>query len=299
MIGLEEFAFSKIFKKTNQKKKRRVMEGENLCGQGKFFRTKNVVGTGQVRIYEACSRDEIRLKTQPCKWVVKQFSPDDNSYHLDLLAAKVNVGPEAIPIDCEGKRYLVQERMEGTLTDYIRNKVAVGGGGAIDPRNVLNAEEIRQLRNLILNSMTMMRVFHNDLHSDNIVYKKKRTGRGVNFRLIDYGQSIPFNETGYLSFDRLLEKHGKITNLVHDYRFPIYTLEDPEIKKIRRRFRPRNEESAEQIARRERNAAAALALSAGIQQRTRLLLQNRARRLIQARQRQRMMAEDVDADQSF
>jgi len=153
MIGLEEFAFSKIFKKTNQKKKRRVMEGENLCGQGKFFRTKNIVGTGQVRIYEACSRDEIRLKTQPCKWVVKEFLPDDNSYNMDLLAAKVNIGPEAIPIDCEGKRYLVQERMEGTLTDYIRDKVDAGGGGAIDPRNVLNAEEIRRRRMLMRTSL--------------------------------------------------------------------------------------------------------------------------------------------------
>lgn len=129
-----------------------------------------VVGKGQGgNIYEACSADE---EKRPCDWVVKEFSPDDNSYWLDLLAFKTNVGPRAFPIDCEGKRYLVQERMDGTLTDYIREKGRGEGGGEAST-TILNEEELRQIRNLVLK---MMRFFHNDLHSDNIMYKKKRIG---------------------------------------------------------------------------------------------------------------------------
>jgi uncharacterized protein YdcH (DUF465 family) len=119
--------------------------------------------------------------------------------------------------------------------------------------------------------------------------------------LIDYGQSILFHELGYKNFDRLLEKHGKVQDRVHDVRFDIYSVEDKDIKKIKRDYRPLEEESQQEIERKERRAAMVRASLVALEQRNRHFKQARMKmqpniqdRLRRMRQQQRMKAEDVD-----
>ena len=234
-------------------------EMQDLCHQHRFFRNKDqIIGSGaQETVYSACSSQQIKKKEPQCRFVVKEI-PLDQSTVFEQRAAEYRMGPQVFVLPCPSKQktYLVQERMEGTLANYLQDK------------KTLTGNEKKQLSKLIYDSIQKMRIFHNDVHAENILYKKNG---GVKFYLIDFSTAIPIDEIGYKKFDVLLPRHAFVR--YRDGEIPI--LDQDQVKELRKQLRPTVDfttiEKQKEKQRQEKIRAARQQASRMLQQRIRRL----------------------------
>jgi predicted unusual protein kinase regulating ubiquinone biosynthesis (AarF/ABC1/UbiB family) len=157
----------------------------NICNQNKFWKTDLIKGG----LYQACSKQQLVDKIKACSHVVKEINHDPV---IDIQAMELGIGPNVIIFKCGGHVYLVQERLEMTLTEYLKS-------------HRFSDRLKKKLSNMITDTIFKMGIFHNDLHSDNIMMRKG----GVPV-LIDYETAIKIDTIGKKKFEAMLKRNSYI-----------------------------------------------------------------------------------------
>lgn len=198
---------------------------ENICGHGRFFYAReNPIGRGaEGQIYQACSKNQL-ISNKRCSHVVKKLKSGASTI-VDEMAAFFGIGPRVFPERCEKETYLIQQRLDGTLDDYIQSL----------PKKKLTDHDMKLLSHLVYDSIDTLHVFHHDLHSENIMYTKDPHGH-VRFYLIDFSTATPLSDIGYTRFDSLLNDHRYITFHSDETRLPI--LNETQVETLSKKYRP-------------------------------------------------------------
>ena len=216
---------------------------QDLCGHHRFFRKKDSeIGSGvEAIVYEACSYLQVRDKKKSCRFVVKEL-PLYAPTAFDEIAARMGYGPFVVVDRCvkDNKTYLIQERLDGTLEDFLEKKKS----------GHLSKTEKDALSRLVYDSIDKMHVFHGDLHAQNVMYKAGPGGK-VRFYLIDFSQTEPIDATGYKMFDFKLDVHTMVK--IGGGSMEILTAAQKEA--LSKKHRPSTEFTAEELdAKRKRQA---------------------------------------------
>jgi len=222
---------------------------QDLCEKHRFYRRSDrIVGSGaEGYIYQVCSAKQVKQQSSHCTYVVKEL-PLYSSTAIDETAARFGIGPGIMVEHCpsKNKTYLIQERFHGTLTDlYEKNK------------GVLSAHDKKHLNQMLFDSMDKLKIFHNDLHGENIMYKNepqdqttsKRGHRRYRFYLIDYSTSVPMADMGYKRFDSLLTRHQYIE--IDKEMIPILT--EDQMDQLSKKYRPVEKYSQTELQIQRRN----------------------------------------------
>lgn len=195
----------------------------NLCNANKYWK-KPIPISGD--IYEACPRRDLT----GCTFVVKEVPYDyDNKY--DLLAMKLNIGPFIEILKCHKSQYIVQEKLDITLTDYLE-------------KHILTKTLLQKINKLVLETIYKMHIFHNDLHSDNIMLRKN--GDPV---LIDYETAVYIPDIGKKKFNILLKRNSFLRLISKEKKEEtnISILSDENIDKIQKDISPKQEMTKKQL----------------------------------------------------
>lgn len=130
-------------------------------------------------------------KDGSCEWVVKVIQPvatseEQRKFEQELmistLASEKGFGPKVLKgWQCEGKGYIIMERLDVTLAKYI-----AANGEVVD-------EPVQKMLVDTVTKMCQAGVIHDDLHEDNVMLKvDKKTGKPTHVYVIDYGlASLP------------------------------------------------------------------------------------------------------------
>jgi hypothetical protein len=212
---------------------------ESICGDKKYFMNKNKkLGQGEEgAIYEACSFENSRLD---CDRAVKIFPLYYNS-SFDEIAAELKIGPSIYIRKCpeEERTYFILEKLAGTLQSYLRS-------------NVLTENDKKQLQSLLFKAINDGKFFHNDLHSENIMYKKH--GSKKTFYLIDFSMSTFIGDVGRRNFKRKIMQNSKIEDL--DARKDIQLFTDEQIQYLYNTYCPQEQYSKKEEERKKKREQA-------------------------------------------
>lgn len=149
-------------------------------------------------IRKTCSKKEWQQKTM-CTFVVKTV---DKTYDTssDILASRIGVAPKTIIMRCGNNTYLVQKRIPYTLTFLLKHP------------ELLPADWLQQV-SVLVSRLLRYHVFHNDLHSDNILFDTKR------FYIIDYETASDIRTMGYTQFDHRLRDNSYVQDTTTGRRY--------------------------------------------------------------------------------
>jgi len=208
---------------------------DDLCGNRRFYKRKNVViGDGaEGFVYEACSKTEIDNQAQGCQYIVKEIGLYDTTL-IDENAAILGIGPIVFIERCperSNKTYLIQEKLDGNLRQYLET-------------HKLTESVVKKLSTLVCDSINKLKIFHNDLHWENIMFRKGDKKGVVKFFLIDYTTAVPLTEIGWRRFDNLLDSH-RFLDLPTGVRIPL--ISDENVLKIKKIHRPSDEYSKNEL----------------------------------------------------
>lgn len=208
---------------------------QRICGDKKYFMNKNnKLGQGEEgTIYEACSFENSRFH---CDRAVKIVPLYYNS-SFDEIAAELKIGPSIFIRKCpeEDRTYFVLEKLSGTLQSYLRD-------------HVLTDNDKKQLQSLLFRTINDGKFFHNDLHSENIMYKKH--GSKKTFYLIDFSMSTFIGDVGRRNFKRKILKNSKIEDL--DAKKDIQLLSEEQIQYLYNTYCPQQEYSKKEEERKKK-----------------------------------------------
>lgn len=209
---------------------------EDLCDKHLFFKKKDsIIGQGaEGYVHEACSKKQIESSSKRCGFVVKE-KPLHTETDIDEMAGKTGIGPQVFVEVCPRAKttYLIQERLNGTLKDYIA-------------KHGLSTKTRKKLSDLIFRSIDIMKIFHNDLHSENIMYKIM-PNRDIRFYLVDFSSAKKINDIGSIAFDKSLESHTYIENEGED----VQILSPSMVQHLSALYRPSVDQSEKEIKKRK------------------------------------------------
>jgi len=226
------FFFSSVLSNKEMKRQVQEPEPEDICGEHEFLLYRHrIVGEGaEGNIYEACrvspSKDTSSAPA-PCEFVVKEiglYAPTA----IDEIASRYGIGPHVLVKRCPEKHpktYLIQQKLDGTLREYL-------------DRFPFSSTDQQQVADLVFRSLFELQIFHNDLHVDNIMYRKQKQTR-PRFYLIDFSTAVPFDTIGYKTFDRLLSKHQTMQSKTTTHSEQIPLLSPSQVQQIVDAYRPR------------------------------------------------------------
>lgn len=162
------------------------MEIRNKCETGYYVKkTDNESLSFDVGVYGSIS--EVCLKSD-CKYIVKLIPLSyENVYKTFLrealiapMMAKYGVGPKIYDIFiCLNAGYIIMDKWEGSI------RKLMGNGKFTD-------NHLETISNLIV-KMHEKGVIHNDLHTANVLYRKKKNG-DFEFTITDFGLSLYFED---------------------------------------------------------------------------------------------------------
>jgi len=212
---------------------------EDLCQRHLFMKMPRVIGGGaDTRVWEACRFTTNNHKNKTgCGFIVKEYRWKPallKTLSMEQDAARAGIAPYTYVMDCpeKNKVFVIQKRLNGTVTDLLR----------LPEPPYLSIE--RGVSALLSRLLLRLQIFHNDLHSDNILYKKWIVkGKPVyRFYLIDFMAAERFTEVGANRFRYKLGRHTRFLDLHHDRErelsIPLNT--------IQRRFLPDVDQSKEE-----------------------------------------------------
>jgi len=204
-------------------------------------------------IRETCSKKEWQEKRR-CTYVVKTV---DETYdtRFDVLASRIGVAPKTIIMRCGDKTYLIQKRLSYTLTFLLKHP------------DLLPEDWVAKV-SVLVSELLRHHVFHNDLHSDNILFDTK-TKR---FFLIDYETASDIRTMGYTQFDHRLRSNSSVLDTATGRHYPLHLTGVSGVRPIVR------ETEQEIRQRRKRQERARITLQEAQEQRKKRI-QERIRRL--------------------
>lgn len=212
---------------------------QNICGDKKYFMNKNnILGHGMEGvIYEGCFFENLHIK---CDKAVKKLPLYYNT-SFDEIAAELKIGPSIYIRKCpdEGITYVVLEKLSGTLQSYLRD-------------NSLTDNDKHQLQSLLFKAINDGKFFHNDLHSENIMYKKH--GSKKTFYLIDFSSSTFIGDVGRRNFKRKILQNAKIEDL--DKKEEINLLTESQINSLYNTHCPQQQYSNKELERKKKREQA-------------------------------------------
>lgn len=215
---------------------------EDLCDRHDYYRrTQSIIGDGaEGYIHQACDKYQMKRiladkDLSPCGHVVKEIRID-SPVLIDEMAGLLEIGPRAMIIPCPAHRpkpvvYLIQERLDMTLKEYIET-------------HRLTQQDLKALSRLVYDSIDKLKIFHNDLHHENIMLTPSKK-----FRLIDFTTAVSIDSIGWRTFDRLLKRHRFIEFGAGE---PIKILSDDQYDKLLKSYRPTDEYSKDELTARTR-----------------------------------------------
>lgn len=151
-----------------------------ICSSHTYRLGKRIGRGGDGVIYKGCIRDNCE---QFVVKIVPRHSESDESYSISRLAQIIGVGPQIVErFECDGNVYTVMEKLDGPIQDVWNN-------------------EMKKSVSALISRLINFGIFHNDLHTNNIMYKRMRDG-SIRLYIIDYDRSYLMGNMGYERFDR-------------------------------------------------------------------------------------------------
>jgi serine/threonine protein kinase len=165
--------------------------GQDICNYGKYYKTQKLIGQGvSSKVYQVKTKQEFQ-KNVDGSYVIKEFKlPIKKWMEMEKKASEFKIAPHTELLICEktGKIYLIQERVDGTLNQLIKNH----------PQILKDDKIKKQLQKLLSSPIKELQIYHNDIHGDNILYKQKKDGT-FQFYLVDFENFIPITKFNTLS----------------------------------------------------------------------------------------------------
>jgi len=118
------------------------------------------------------------------------------SFVYDEVAGRAGVGPKTIVYKQKSNTYLIQERLTGTLTQYLS-------------MYIMTTYVRKKLSLLVLRTIEEMEIFHNDLNSNNVMYKLDENNNHM-FYLIDFTWACSTRSLDPKTFNKILVQNSTI-----------------------------------------------------------------------------------------
>jgi hypothetical protein len=160
------------------------MQQQRICNSN-FYKSPNLIGSGlTTQVYQACQRNG----KEDCSYIYKDYLPGAEELEFTLIASKLGLAPPSQVIECKDEKgrptaYLIQKKMEGTLTQFYE-KYAES-----NPEYIEIAR--KKVREIIRNLLVLAKIEHGDLWSDNILYENVGTLENPTFKfyVIDFEEA--------------------------------------------------------------------------------------------------------------
>jgi hypothetical protein len=151
------------------------MQQQRIC-KSNFYKSPNLIGSGlSTQVYQACQKNG----QKDCSYIYKDYLPDAEELQFTLLASKLGLAPPSQVIECDGTAYLIQKKMTGTLTQFYEKY----------PEYIETAR--KKVKEIIRDLLSVAKIEHGDLWSDNILYENVGTIENPKFKfyVIDFEYS--------------------------------------------------------------------------------------------------------------
>lgn len=161
------------------------MQQQRICNSN-FYKSPNLIGSGiTTQVYQACKKNG----QKDCSYIYKDYLPGAEELEFTLIASKLGLAPPSQVIECKDENgvlteeYLIQKKMEGTLTQFYEKYFQT------HPEYIEIARQ--KVRKIIRDLIVLAKIEHGDLWSDNILYENVGSLEQPNFKfyVIDFEEA--------------------------------------------------------------------------------------------------------------